>query len=283
MYSFFYNILLNFFHNSIILFLHKMNKLFTNLFLIKIYIYIYIFYMIQLYIKKKIYIRNRKIYIYIYIYIYILIYINKLFTNLFWSKTNFSLYIYISSYSLYISFSLYIIVSYNLYNIYFIIQNVYETKTTLLIHTLPYCEIRNFRFNWWLHESSYLVTFSSKRKKNRLQTEMQRERENSRREVCGSSPRCTNFFHPTVYHPPLHAPRHDLVLSPRPLTRSTFVTVGEEGEKGEKDPNHGQHSSSPLLSTDPPLFPFLPIFRPFLLLLHPRLEGGQPRAGRRAR
>lgn len=62
-----------------------------------------------------------------------------------------------------------------------------------------------------------MLAFSSKRKKKSLQTERKSERELRRGvgEVCGSSPRCTNFFHPTVYHPP--------PPPPRPETRSRFI------------------------------------------------------------
>lgn len=131
-----------------------------------------------------------------------------------------------------------------------------------------------------------MLAFSSKRKKKSLQTERKSERELRRGvgEVCGSSPRCTNFFHPTVYHPPPPPPRPETRSRFIPTTPYTIHVCYRGGEREGGHPNHGQHARrcyQPTPPSSPP--PFLPIFRPFLLLLPPRLEGGQPRAGRRAR
>lgn len=83
--------------------------------------------------------------------------------------------------------------------------------------------------------------------------------------ACGrlarSSRAMYQFLSSSVFHPRELAPRHDLVLSARPLTRSAFVT-------------QPRPACSPLSTT-----PVLPIFRPFLLSRLPRSRGRPASSG----
>lgn len=146
---------------------------------------------------------------------------------------------------------------------FLIIVSLYTYLYIIIIHNVQTTSLKkykNFLFNW--------LTFSSKRKKRE-----KREFKRSLRFFASMYQFLSSYRLPPS--------------SPRPETRSRFIPTtpytihvcyqGRKRGQGRKgDPNHGQHAAI----NQPP---FLPIFRPFLLLLSPRLEGGQPRAGRRAR